>query len=266
MSTRFAAPIVALAIILAATGVHTAQQAQQAAKPPEAAAAPAQPAAKPAARAPATKAAAPASLVTSEVLSGLALRNIGPAIMSGRISDVVIHPKRRATWYVAVGSGGVWKTENAGTTWTHDLRRPGVVLDRMHRARPVEPRNRVGRHGRERQRAARRLRRRRLQEPQRRQDVDEHGAQDLGAHRPHPRGPAQLVGRLRRRRGAALVAGWRARSLQVHRWRQDVDRVPLHLERHRRHLHRDGSVEPRHPLRGCLPAPAHRRRVHGWRA
>ncbi|RXM22272.1 hypothetical protein EO238_24710, partial [Citrobacter sp. AAK_AS5] len=23
-----------------------------------------------------------------------------------------------ATWYVAVGSGGVWKTDNAGTTWT----------------------------------------------------------------------------------------------------------------------------------------------------
>ena len=64
--------------------------------------------------------AAPAKepLVNSAILSGLAFRNIGPAIMSGRISDIVIHPKRRATWYVAVGSGGVWKTENAGTTWT----------------------------------------------------------------------------------------------------------------------------------------------------
>ncbi len=38
--------------------------------------------------------------------------------MSGRISDIVIHPLKRHTWYVAVGSGGVWKTENAGTTWT----------------------------------------------------------------------------------------------------------------------------------------------------
>ena len=57
-------------------------------------------------------------LLTSELLSGLAFRNIGPAVMSGRISDIVIHPKRRATWYVAAGSGGVWKTENAGTTWT----------------------------------------------------------------------------------------------------------------------------------------------------
>jgi photosystem II stability/assembly factor-like uncharacterized protein len=57
-------------------------------------------------------------LLTSEVLSGLSFRNIGPAIMSGRISDIVIHPKERQVWYVAVGSGGVWKTQNAGTTWT----------------------------------------------------------------------------------------------------------------------------------------------------
>ncbi|MCX6565036.1 MAG: glycosyl hydrolase [Candidatus Aminicenantes bacterium] len=69
---------------------------------------------------PGTKQAAPEkqNLVTSELLSGLVFRNIGPAVMSGRISDIVIHPKRKSTWYVAAGSGGVWKTENAGTTWT----------------------------------------------------------------------------------------------------------------------------------------------------
>ena len=60
----------------------------------------------------------PKSLLTSEILSGLAFRNIGPGIMSGRISDIVLHPKKHHVWYVAVGSGGVWKTENAGTTWT----------------------------------------------------------------------------------------------------------------------------------------------------
>ena len=38
--------------------------------------------------------------------------------MSGRIADIAIHPNNENTWYVAVGSGGVWKTENAGTTWT----------------------------------------------------------------------------------------------------------------------------------------------------
>lgn len=51
------------------------------------------------------------------LLSGLKLRGIGPALMSGRIADVVIDPERPNTWYVAAGSGGVWKTSNAGTTW-----------------------------------------------------------------------------------------------------------------------------------------------------
>jgi hypothetical protein len=49
----------------------------------------------------------------SESFQGLELRGIGPALMSGRIADIAIHPKRRSTWYVAVGSGGVWKTTNS---------------------------------------------------------------------------------------------------------------------------------------------------------
>ncbi len=50
-------------------------------------------------------------------LSGLSLREIGPALNSGRIADIDIHPKDPSVMYVAVGSGGVWKTTNAGTTW-----------------------------------------------------------------------------------------------------------------------------------------------------
>src|SRR4030067_2095871 len=65
-----------------------------------------------------TKPAEKKSLLTSEVLSGLGFRNVGPGLMSGRISDIAIHPKSRSIWYVAVGAGGVWKTMNAGTTWT----------------------------------------------------------------------------------------------------------------------------------------------------
>ncbi len=49
---------------------------------------------------------------------GLEMRSIGPALMSGRISDIVIDPENPSTWYVAVGSGGIFKTTNAGTTWT----------------------------------------------------------------------------------------------------------------------------------------------------
>lgn len=59
----------------------------------------------------------PESRLDADTFRGLALRGIGPALMSGRIADIAIHPDDRSTWYVAVGSGGVWKTENAGTTW-----------------------------------------------------------------------------------------------------------------------------------------------------
>lgn len=56
-------------------------------------------------------------LMTDELFSGMKLRNIGPAYMSGRIADIAVDPKDPSTWYVAVGSGGVWKTDNSGITW-----------------------------------------------------------------------------------------------------------------------------------------------------
>ncbi|MGD8976641.1 MAG: glycosyl hydrolase [Gammaproteobacteria bacterium] len=60
---------------------------------------------------------APEPGLNDETLAGLELRGIGPALMSGRIADIAIHPENTNVWYVAVGSGGVWKTINRGTTW-----------------------------------------------------------------------------------------------------------------------------------------------------
>ena len=37
-------------------------------------------------------------------LKGLEFRNIGPAMTSGRIADIAIHPENESIWYVAVGS------------------------------------------------------------------------------------------------------------------------------------------------------------------
>ena len=51
-------------------------------------------------------------------LKAFKFRNIGPAFLSGRIADIAVHPDNDNVWYVAVGSGGVWKTENSGTTWS----------------------------------------------------------------------------------------------------------------------------------------------------
>ncbi len=48
---------------------------------------------------------------------GLQWRSVGPAITSGRIADIAVHPGHRGTYYVATASGGVWKTVNAGTTY-----------------------------------------------------------------------------------------------------------------------------------------------------
>jgi len=58
-----------------------------------------------------------ADQAAGEAAGGLPLRGIGPALMGGRIADIDVHPHEKNTWYVAVGSGGVWKTTNAGTTW-----------------------------------------------------------------------------------------------------------------------------------------------------
>jgi photosystem II stability/assembly factor-like uncharacterized protein len=58
------------------------------------------------------------SLFNSKTFEAMSLRNIGPAYMSGRISDIAVDQQNPSTWYSAVASGGVWKTINSGTTWT----------------------------------------------------------------------------------------------------------------------------------------------------
>ena len=54
---------------------------------------------------------------SAETFAGLELREIGPALTSGRIGDLAVDPVHKGTYYVAVASGGVWKTTNWGTTF-----------------------------------------------------------------------------------------------------------------------------------------------------
>ncbi len=53
----------------------------------------------------------------SEIIGGLKWRNIGPAYCSGRIADFAVNPQNISEYYVAVASGNIWKTKNAGTTF-----------------------------------------------------------------------------------------------------------------------------------------------------
>lgn len=58
------------------------------------------------------------TLAADHPLSGIGLRNIGPALASGRIADFAIHPDKPQIMYVATASGGVWKTTDRGIGWT----------------------------------------------------------------------------------------------------------------------------------------------------
>ncbi len=54
----------------------------------------------------------------SSTFSGLKWRSIGPAFTSGRIADFAVNPCNPKEYYVAVASGHLWKTTNAGITFS----------------------------------------------------------------------------------------------------------------------------------------------------
>jgi photosystem II stability/assembly factor-like uncharacterized protein len=53
--------------------------------------------------------------VTADDLNLLTWRWVGPVNFSGRISEFAVPPGQTTTYYVLAASGGVWKTEDAGT-------------------------------------------------------------------------------------------------------------------------------------------------------
>src|SRR5947209_1785701 len=55
---------------------------------------------------------------SAPTFAGLRFRLIGPAFTSGRVVAVAVDPTDHSHYFVGAASGGVWKTTNAGTTWT----------------------------------------------------------------------------------------------------------------------------------------------------
>jgi photosystem II stability/assembly factor-like uncharacterized protein len=51
-------------------------------------------------------------------VSALSFRLVGPALTSGRVVDLAIHPNNNDVWYVAAACGGVWQTTNHGITFS----------------------------------------------------------------------------------------------------------------------------------------------------
>jgi photosystem II stability/assembly factor-like uncharacterized protein len=58
------------------------------------------------------------AIIDYSSINQLSFRSIGPAVTSGRISDIAVDPINSSTWYIAAASGGIWKTTNSGTTFS----------------------------------------------------------------------------------------------------------------------------------------------------
>lgn len=54
----------------------------------------------------------------TSIAKDIAFRNIGPAIMSGRVDDLEVNPTDPTEFYVAYATGGLWHTTNNGQSFT----------------------------------------------------------------------------------------------------------------------------------------------------
>ena len=58
------------------------------------------------------------SLKGKELFGDMTARQIGPALMSGRINDIEMHPTNPRIMYIGAAGGGVWKTTDGGATFS----------------------------------------------------------------------------------------------------------------------------------------------------
>jgi photosystem II stability/assembly factor-like uncharacterized protein len=56
-------------------------------------------------------------LQNASVFHSYPIRNVGPVIQGGRVTDIDVHPNNPNTYYVAYASGGVFKTTNNGASF-----------------------------------------------------------------------------------------------------------------------------------------------------
>ncbi len=57
-------------------------------------------------------------LTQNSIVKNLPLKNIGPSVMSGRVTDFAVNPDDPTEFYVAYATGGLWYTDNNGISFT----------------------------------------------------------------------------------------------------------------------------------------------------
>src|SRR5215471_18800646 len=76
--------------------------------------------------------------MSSGTFGGLKFRSVGPALISGRVVSIAVNLHNKSQYFIGVASGGVWRTDNDGTTWQPVFEHEGsysigtVVIDPNH--------------------------------------------------------------------------------------------------------------------------------------
>ena len=206
----------------------------------------------------------------SQILAPLRFRSIGPAGPGGRIDDIAVSESDPRIIYLGYAVGGVFKSENNGTTFKPVFETYGSASIGDIAIHPTNPNIVYVGTG----------------EPNNRQTSSfgdgiykttdggktftNIGLKETQTIARIVIDPKQSRRRLRRVAWPPVRTEPRARHLQDHRRRQDLEQDQVHRREHRLHRHRDRSVEQQHALRGELSAAAQRmllqRRRPGQRA
>ena len=194
---------------------------------------------------------------TDPLLAPFRFRSIGPASMGGRIDDIAVAETDPNIIYLGYAVGGVFKSENNGTTFepVFDEYTTASIGDiAIH---PTNAEHRLRRHRRGEQPADVVVRRRHLQDHRRRQDVAAHrpeGDADDRAHRHRSRNPdtvyVAVPGHLfgpNKERGVYKTTDGGKNWTLVKFIDEDTGFTDVAID----------PVEPQHPLRGELSAAAH---------
>ena len=171
----------------------------------------------------ATLLAPPLSAQDDAALQAMEWRAIGP-FNGGRGTSVVGHPTDPMVFWFGHSSGGLWKTEDAGTYWLPvgegQFNYASVGADRAVRERPG---HHVRGPGRAQHAPERQLGRRHVQVHRRRRDLGAHRPGDAETDCADSHSPGQPGYRLRGHAGPRLRSQRGPRCVQDHRWRQELD-------------------------------------------
>lgn len=67
-------------------------------------------------------------LAKQTLFANYPIRNVGPVVMSGRVTDIAVHPDNPRIFYIGYGSAGVFKSTNSGNTMTPVFDHAGGAL------------------------------------------------------------------------------------------------------------------------------------------